>query len=82
MTDATLELVVNSAIVEVTPVPLVSPLLVVLSSSGKKRLILDLRNLNQHVWKAKFKFEDWQFIGTLFQGVFISLHNVLTDFWP
>ena len=72
MTDATLELVANSAIVEVTPVPLVSPLLVVFSSSGKKRLILDLRNLNQHVWKAKFKFEDWHvFRNFLSKGGFV-----------
>ena len=72
VTDATPALVANSAIVEVTPVPFVSPLLVVLSSSGKKRLILDLRNLNQHVWKAKFKFDDWQvFRNFLSKGGFV-----------
>lgn len=61
VTNAILELVANSAIVEVPSVPLVvSPLSVALNSSGKKRLILDLRYLNQHVWKEKFKFEDWR----------------------
>ena len=47
LVNAILELVANSAIVEVPSVPLVvSPLSVALSSSGKKHLILDLRYLN------------------------------------
>ena len=28
-------------------------------SSGKKRLILDLKYVNTHVYKDKIKFEDW-----------------------
>ena len=61
VTNAILELLANSAIVEIPSVPLVvSPLSVALSSSGKKRSILDLRYLNQHVWKEKFKLEDWR----------------------
>ena len=28
-------------------------------SSGKKRLILDLKYVNAHVYKDKIKFEDW-----------------------
>ena len=73
VTNAILELVANSAIVEVSSVPLVvSPLSVALSSSGKKRLILDLRYLNQHVWKEKFKFQDWRvFRNFLSRGGFI-----------
>lgn len=37
-----------------------SPLSVSIQSSGKKRLILDLRHVNQYVWKEKIKFEDWR----------------------
>ena len=35
----------------------VNPLSVSVQSSGKKRLILDLRFVNKHVWKPKIKFE-------------------------
>ena len=31
-----------------------------LSVSGKKRLILDLRYVNSHVYREKIKFEDWK----------------------
>ena len=67
------ELVANSAIVEFSSVPLVvSPSSVAVSSSGKKSLILDLRYLNQHVWKEKFKFEDWRvFLNFLSKGGFM-----------
>ena len=35
----------------------VNPLSVSVLSSGRKRLILDLRFVNKHVWKPKVKFE-------------------------
>ena len=35
-----------------------SPLLVVESSSGKKRLVINLKYLNLFLWKDKFKYED------------------------
>lgn len=35
----------------------VNPLSVSVQSSGRKRLILDLRFVNKHVWKPKVKFE-------------------------
>lgn len=35
-----------------------SPLIVVESSSGKKRLVINLRYLNMFLWKVKFKYED------------------------
>ena len=38
----------------------VNPLSVSIQSSGKKRLILDLRHVNQFIWKQKFKCEDWR----------------------
>ena len=31
-----------------------------IQSSGKERLILDLRHVNQSIWKQKFKCEDWR----------------------
>ena len=55
------ELVSNHAVVEVPFVPhVVNPLSVSTQSSGKKRLILDLRHVNQFIWKQKFKCEDWR----------------------
>lgn len=38
----------------------ISPLSVAVQQNGKKRLILDLRYVNQHIYKQKFKFEDWR----------------------
>ena len=35
-----------------------NPLSVSVQSSGKKRLILDLRLINKHLWKQRVKFED------------------------
>ena len=37
---------------------IVNSLSVSTQSSGKKRLILDLRHINLHVYKQKFKYED------------------------
>ncbi|KAK3086454.1 hypothetical protein FSP39_018665 [Pinctada imbricata] len=36
----------------------VNPLTVSVQSNGKKRLILDLRHVNKHLWKSTIKFED------------------------
>ena len=35
-----------------------SPLLVVVNSSGKKRLVINLQYLNLFLWKDSFKYED------------------------
>ena len=46
--------------VEKDDAPLVvSPLSVSIRSSGKKRLILDLRYINSHLYKEYIKFDDW-----------------------
>ena len=59
MSEALQELVHSGCVVEVsTPLHVVNPLSVSIQSTGKKRLILDLRHVNFHVWKEKFKFED------------------------
>ena len=42
------------------PPEVINPLSVSINSSGKKRLILDLRYVNGHVYKDKIKFEDWK----------------------
>lgn len=36
----------------------INPLTVSVQKNGKKRLILDLRAVNKHIWKQKVKFED------------------------
>ena len=38
----------------------INPLSVSVQSCGKKRLILDLRYVNQHIFKQRIKFEDWR----------------------
>ena len=63
--NAIFELVHTFAVIEVPFIPhVVSPLSVSVNSSGKKRLILDLRHVNQYVWKDKVKFEDWRVLRT------------------
>ena len=37
-----------------------SPLSVVESTNGKNRLVLDMRYVNEFLWKNKFKYEDIQ----------------------
>ena len=59
VSEAHQELVHSGCVVEVSTSPhVVNPLSVSIQSTGKKRLILDLRHANFHVWKEKFKFED------------------------
>ena len=44
---------------ELPQVPFIcAPLSVVFNSSGKKRLVHDLRHVNKFLWKQKFKYED------------------------
>jgi len=50
--------VAASCVVETDICPLVcSPLLVVRNSRGKRRLVVDLREVNQYLPKQKFKYE-------------------------
>ncbi len=58
--EAIQDLLDKDLITELNVIPdIVNPLSVSTQSSGKKRLILDLRYVNHHVWKQKTKFEDW-----------------------
>ena len=43
-----------------------SPLSVVENSTGKKRLVVNLRHINQFLWKRKFKYEDLRIAMMLF----------------
>ena len=65
--DAILELLQDNRIEELTTSPeIINPLTVSVQSSGKKRLILDLRHINLHVFKQKFKCEGLHTIRFLF----------------
>ena len=46
-----------------------SPLSVVVSSGGKKRLVIDLRYLNGYLLKDSFKYEDLRIAMLMFQKV-------------
>ena len=50
------------------PPEVINPLSVSINSSGKKRLILDLRYVNGHVYKDKIKFEDWKYFEHYLEG--------------
>ena len=43
-----------------------SPLSMVVSGSGKKRLVVNLRHVNRYLWKQKFKYEDLRVAMMLF----------------
>ena len=52
------ELIITKRFAEVPLVPKVVNPLSVSTNKGKKRLILDLRYVNNHLWKEEVKFED------------------------
>lgn len=53
------DLLIKNLIAECSTAPfVVNPLTVSVQSNGKKRLILDLREINKHLWKQSVKFED------------------------
>ena len=61
VTKAVLDLLKNGCIEKFKIKPtVVNPLTVSIQMLGKKRLILDLREVNKHVMKQKNKFENWK----------------------
>ena len=61
-------LLTSGCIKEVDSIPYIcSPLSVVESSGGKKRLVINLRHLNRFLWKQKFKYEDLRVAMLLFE---------------
>lgn len=58
------DLVDTGAVKECDSKPhVVSPLSVSINAKGKKRLILDLRYVNSHVYKDPIRFDDWRSFG-------------------
>ena len=53
------------------PPDVVNPLSVSIQPNGKKRLILDLRYINNFLIKQKFKYEDWKIALSYFQKGFL-----------
>lgn len=79
VSEAIQELTRSGCMTEVVIRPhMVNPLSVSIQSSGKKRLILDLRHVNNHVWKEKFKFEGIR-VACNYQVHLISLCSNLTS---
>lgn len=57
--EAINDLLVRGLIKKCNETPIVvNPLTVSIQSSGKKRLILDLRHVNKYLWKQSVKYED------------------------
>lgn len=67
VSEAIESLLLKGCIIEVPIVPrVINPLSVANNTVGKKRLILDLRIVNQYVKENKIKFEDWRVATDLF----------------
>ena len=66
--ETILELSHSYRVVEVQAPPyVVNPLSVSVQPNGKKKLILDLRYVNKHLIKQRFKYEDWKIALSYFQ---------------
>jgi len=71
--EAILDLLRDNSVEEIIfPPDIVNPLTVSVQANGKKRLILDLRHINLHVYKQKFKCENLHTIKKLLQKTFLS----------
>ncbi|VDI17095.1 Hypothetical predicted protein [Mytilus galloprovincialis] len=90
VTEAIHDLLIRGLIEECDIQPrIVNPLTVSASNSKKKRLILDLRHVNEHLWKTSVKFEDiriaTQFITNnsfCFQFDIVSAYHHINIFNP
>ena len=61
VSEAVSDLLELGLITEMFSAPtVVNPVTVSFNSEGKGRLILDLRHVNKHVQKARFRMEDWR----------------------
>ena len=69
--QAIAELLADNRVEELSSPPVIlNPLTVSVQTSGKKRLILDLRHINLHVFKQKFKCEGLHTIRDVFSKQF------------
>ncbi|CAG2242226.1 unnamed protein product [Mytilus edulis] len=90
VTEAIHDLLIRGLIEECEFQPrVVNPLTVSASDGRKKRLILDLRHVNKHLWKSSVKFEDvriaMQFITNnsfCFQFDIVSAYHHVNIFMP
>ena len=48
-------------------------------TSGKKRLILDLRNVNNHIWKQSVKYDDLKIALSYLEKDFHSIRFDITS---
>ena len=65
------EILADNRVEELSSPPVIfNPLTVPVQTSGKKRLILDLRHINLHVFKQKFKCEGLHTIRDVFSKHF------------
>ena len=68
--EAILELLHSARVMELNRPPhVVNPLSVSIQPNGKKRLILDLRYINNFLFKRRVKYEDWKIALSCFQRV-------------
>ena len=66
--EAILELLHSGRVMELnSPPDVVNPLSVSVQPNGKKRLILDLRYINNFLFKRRVKYEDWKIALSYFQ---------------
>ena len=66
--DSVCDLIASDCIRKVRSLPhICSPLSVVENSTGKKRLVVNLRYLNKHLCKQRFKYEDLRTARLLFE---------------
>ena len=82
VSQAVINLVSYGCVVELKDQPFVcNPLLVVTSRSGKKRLVVNLRYVNQHLQIDKFKYEDMR-TGLMFfeQGEYLITFDLKSGY--
>ena len=82
VSQAVIDLVSYGCVVELKDPPFVcNPLLVVTSRSGKKRLVVNLRYINQHLQIDKFKYEDMR-TGLMFfeQGEYLITFDLKSGY--
>ena len=76
------ELLRSGSTVEMCFAPIVvNPLTVSINASGKKRLILDLRHINQFIWKQRFRLDDLKIMMQYaHKGDFIFSFDLKSDY--
>ena len=70
----------------INPPYMVNPVTISVPASGKKRLILDLREVNKHFWKEKVKYEDIKvalaFLERGFHIIRFDITSAYLNFFP